>query len=74
MEISQAAQFFLAGFETTSSTMSYTLYQLSIHPKIQQKLRAEISCSIEKHNGITYEGLQEMTYLHMCVSGKRISK
>nr|QLL22071.1 cytochrome P450 [Tribolium confusum] len=66
--VAQAAQFFVAGFETTSSTIAFTLYELCLHPHIQQKLRAEISSCIKEHGGITYEAIQDMKYLQMCVS------
>lgn len=72
--VAQAGQFFVAGFETTSSTMAFTLYELCLHPNIQQKLREEIQNSIRKNNGITYESLLDMKYLHMCVSGKVLIK
>lgn len=65
----QAIQFFLAGFETVSSTLSFLLYELCIQPDIQERLRKEILDSIKENNGLTYEGLFGMKYLDMCVSG-----
>jgi hypothetical protein len=42
-----------------------------MHPDIQQRLRAEISRVMAKHQGeVTYEGIQEMSYLDMAVSGE----
>ncbi|KAJ8951056.1 hypothetical protein NQ318_003752 [Aromia moschata] len=64
--VAQAAQFFSAGFETTSSVMAFTLYELCIHPEIQQRLREEIQNSIKDNNGLTYEGISDMKYLDMC--------
>lgn len=66
----EALQFFVAGFETISSTLSFTLYELCIHPEIQDKVREEVLENIKRHDGITYEGMAEMTYLDMCVAGK----
>ncbi|CAG9859382.1 unnamed protein product [Phyllotreta striolata] len=60
-------QFFLAGFETTSSTVSYTLYELCLNKNIQNKLRQEILASIKEHNGLTYDGVLGMKYLDMCI-------
>lgn len=37
-----AFAFFIAGFETTASTISYCLYELAINPEIQIKLRDKI--------------------------------
>ncbi|XP_066251814.1 cytochrome P450 6k1-like [Euwallacea similis] len=64
----QAVQLFFAGFETVSSVLSFTLYELSIQPEIQEHLRREILENMEKYNGeLTYEGVSEMKYMDMCV-------
>ncbi|VEN53741.1 unnamed protein product [Callosobruchus maculatus] len=63
----QAFQFFVAGFETTSSTISYTLYELCKRPKYQNTLREEIKAAMAKDGDITYENLMGMKYLDMCV-------
>ncbi|EFA12857.1 cytochrome P450-like protein [Tribolium castaneum] len=65
--VAQAAQFFVAGFETTSSTMAFTLYELCLQPQFQRRVRAEIATCLKEHNGLTYEALQSMKYLNMCV-------
>jgi cytochrome P450 family 6 len=68
--VGQCLQFIAAGFETSGSTMSYALYELALHPEIQNRLRAEIMKVLNKHNGqLTYDGIQEMAYLDMVVSG-----
>ena len=68
--VGQAFQFLAAGFETSGSTMSYALYELALHPEIQNRLRAEIMRVLNRHNGqVTYDGIQEMAYLDMVVSG-----
>ncbi|GAB0099407.1 hypothetical protein DMENIID0001_152630 [Sergentomyia squamirostris] len=64
----QAHVFFLAGFETSSTTISFFLYEIAKHPDIQAKVQAEIDEVIKKHNGeITYEALMEMKYLESCI-------
>lgn len=66
MLVAQAAVFFTAGFETTSSSMSFGLYELSKKPELQKRLRQEIKDALEKCNGkITYEMIGEMEYLNM---------
>jgi hypothetical protein len=50
--------------------MSFALYELALHPEIQNRLRAEIMEVLNKHNGqLTYDNIQEMAYLDMVVSG-----
>jgi cytochrome P450 family 6 len=67
----QAFVFFIAGFETASSTMTFCLYELAINPDIQEVLRNEIDSVLEKHDGnVSYEAIQEMTYLDKVVAGK----
>jgi len=61
---SQAFIFFLAGFETSSSTLSFCLYELAVNPAIQTKLREEIDATLEKFGGqISYDAVQGMKYL-----------
>lgn len=68
----QALVFFLAGFDTTSTTMSFCLYELAMNPEIQTKLRNEINTVLEKHSGkLTYESIKEMQFLEMVISGKQ---
>nr|UUB32683.1 cytochrome P450 CYP6BS2 [Dendroctonus valens] len=62
----QAFIFFLAGFETTSTTTSFALFEMARCPQIQQRAREEALRIIAQHGGeITYEGLLEMKYLDM---------
>lgn len=69
--VAQCYAFLLAGFETSASTMAFALYELSLQPDIQQRLRAEITHVMKKHNKeITYDTLHEMPYLEMVISGE----
>lgn len=67
-----AFQFFAAGFETTASTIAFTLYELCLSPDIQEKLRKEIKSYVHKHKSLAYESINEMKYLNMCVLGEFI--
>ncbi|GAB0094367.1 hypothetical protein DMENIID0001_096570 [Sergentomyia squamirostris] len=65
----QAHVFFLAGFETTSTLMSFCLYLLAKNPVAQQKLQSEIDQVLEGYNGqLSYEATTEMKYLDGCLN------
>ncbi|XP_067009335.2 probable cytochrome P450 6a14 [Anabrus simplex] len=65
----QVFLFFLAGFETSSTTMSFCLHELAVNPDIQTKLQEEIdSFSAESGGKITYDGIHKMQYLDKVVS------
>lgn len=67
---SQVFLFFVAGFETSSTTTSYALYELAKNPHTQEKLRKEIDTVLEKYGGnITYEAINEMQYLTQVIEG-----
>ena len=66
---SQAILFFSAGNDTTSMTISFTLYELAINPEIQNRLRQEVRETFEKHGDFTYEAVNEMKYLDMVLNG-----
>ncbi|KRT81795.1 cytochrome P450, partial [Oryctes borbonicus] len=64
--VSQAAQYFLAGFETIGSTFSYIIYELAKHEDCQTRLREEIETVLSNYNGTINSGaLKEMVYLEM---------
>ncbi|XP_014470371.1 PREDICTED: probable cytochrome P450 6a14 [Dinoponera quadriceps] len=61
---SQAFVFFIAGFETSSTTMSNALYELALDQKVQDKLRDEIRQEYAKVNDeLTYDNIKKMSYL-----------
>ncbi|CAG9859769.1 unnamed protein product [Phyllotreta striolata] len=65
----QAFVFFLAGFETSATTMTFILIELSQNPEIQDKVRKEIQTVLKKFDGkLTYEAIGEMEYLEKVVS------
>ncbi|XP_063995669.1 uncharacterized protein LOC135173024 [Diachasmimorpha longicaudata] len=64
----QAFVFFVAGFETSSTAISFALLELAHVPEIQEKLRNEILESLKECGGnITYEIVTKMKYLDMVV-------
>ncbi|CAG9828101.1 unnamed protein product [Diabrotica balteata] len=61
--------FFFAGFDSVSSLIAFTSYELAIHPDIQDRLRQEIDAGFEECNGkMNYETLMKMKYLDMVIS------
>ena len=72
--MAQALTFLIAGYETSASTLSFALYELALHPEIQESLRAEILQVLSKHDGkLTYDGIHNMPYLDRVVSGEERS-
>ncbi|KAI4461650.1 cytochrome p450 [Holotrichia oblita] len=64
--LAQSVMFFAAGFETSSTTMTFCLHELAHKLDIQEKLRKEIITTFQKHDGkLTYDAVMEMKYLNM---------
>lgn len=61
--------FFQAGYETSSSTMSFCLYELAKNPEAQRKVHEEIDRVMKSagDEGITYDKLSELKYLECCI-------
>jgi len=53
--------FFLAGHETTASTLTWILGLLAKYPEIQEKARKEVLTKTP--NGLTYESLKDLEYI-----------
>ena len=62
--------FFFDGYETSSIAISYILYQLAIHPEVQNRLRREIQGSFPDLNKIDFEALYNHPYLDAVVMGE----
>lgn len=66
----QAFIFFLAGFETTSTTISFALFEMSLNEEIQLRARREVYESLRQHNGkLNYEVVMELQYLEAIILG-----
>ncbi|OWR47058.1 cytochrome P450 6AN5 [Danaus plexippus plexippus] len=66
--VAQVFVFFAAGFETSSSTTSYTLHELAYHPETQKKIQDEIDRVLSKYdNKLCYDAVNEMTLLDMAM-------
>ncbi|XP_047364932.1 cytochrome P450 6k1-like isoform X3 [Vespa velutina] len=60
--LAQAVAFYIAGFEASSSVITFALYELATHPEYEERLYNEIKKFI-KNDEITIEALNEMTFL-----------
>ncbi|XP_046385888.1 cytochrome P450 9e2-like isoform X2 [Ischnura elegans] len=66
-DITAAALAFVSdGTVTTATLLSFTIFELAHHDEIQKRVRMEVEEVLKRHKGVlTYEALQEMTYLDM---------
>ncbi|XP_050413545.2 cytochrome P450 3A29 [Patella vulgata] len=65
--LAHSVTFFLAGHETTATTMTFLAYELALHPDIQNKATEEID-RVLGDKPCDYENIQELVYLDMCLS------
>lgn len=68
--VAQCFLFFLAGFDTSSTALSFTAHELAVNADVQDKLYAEILETNAKLDGkkLTYDELQKMKYMDMVVT------
>lgn len=68
--LAQCLLFFSAGFETVSTCLSFTSYELLMNPQVQQKLYEEILAVEQQLAGkpLDYDSLMGMNYLDCIVS------
>ncbi|XP_026740685.1 cytochrome P450 6B6-like isoform X2 [Trichoplusia ni] len=66
--IAQCALFFGAGYESSSITLSWTLFELAKNPEKQAKAIQEVDAYLHRHdNKLEYECVAETSYLQACV-------
>ncbi|XP_076269064.1 cytochrome P450 6k1-like [Rhynchophorus ferrugineus] len=59
----QCLLFFIAGFETSATTMTYALLELAQNEDIQEKVRQEVNEVLAKYDGVmTYEAMLDLKY------------
>ncbi|CAN9510186.1 unnamed protein product [Ophioblennius macclurei] len=61
--LSQAMIFLFAGYETTSSTLTFLAYNLATNPEVMKKLQQEIDTTFPNKGPIEYQALMDMEYL-----------
>lgn len=66
---SQAFIFFVAGFDSSSTLMSFVAHEIAVNPDIQEKLQNEIDKILEDTNGKpSYEAINGMKYLNAVIN------
>ncbi|XP_070851317.1 probable cytochrome P450 6d2 [Drosophila suzukii] len=68
----QAFLFYVAGSESTAAASAFTLYELSMYPKLLKEAREEVDAVLQKHNlkpkdKFTYEAVQDLKFLELCI-------
>lgn len=62
--VAQCFVFFNAGFETSATILSYTLYELAKNEDIQKRVLNEVDAFMDRHkNKLNYECVSELPYL-----------
>ncbi|XP_077563593.1 cytochrome P450 3A24-like [Haemaphysalis longicornis] len=67
--MAQCIVFFLAGLDTTSTTLTFATYLLAMHPEVQERLRREVEDCISTHGpDPNLDVISKLKYLHCVVS------
>ncbi|XP_039081439.1 cytochrome P450 3A12 [Hyaena hyaena] len=66
--VAQSIIFIFAGYEPTSTSLSFLVYELATHPDVQQKLQEEIDATFPNKAPPTYDALVQMEYLDMVLN------
>ncbi|KYN41136.1 Cytochrome P450 9e2 [Trachymyrmex septentrionalis] len=65
----QAFIFFLGGFETSSTAMSFIAHEIAANPEVQTKLQQEIDKVLEEsHEEVSYEAINQLKYLDAVIN------
>ncbi|XP_006997398.3 cytochrome P450 3A25 [Peromyscus maniculatus bairdii] len=70
-DLEMAAQtiiFIFAGYDATSTSICFMMYELATHPDVQKKLQDEIDRTLPNKSPVTYDALMDMEYLDMMVN------
>lgn len=66
--LSQAMIFIFAGYETSSSSLTFLAYNLATNPSVQTRLQEEIDSVFPNKAPVQYEALLQMDYLDSVIS------
>lgn len=58
------------GFETSSTALTFCLYEMALNPEIQTKARRIVQEAYKKYDGkFTYEMMMDMPYIEHVLEG-----
>ncbi|UXI22228.1 Beta-glucuronidase [Sarcoptes scabiei] len=66
--VAQSMIFFLAGYETTATTMAFCFYELAMNQDVQQKLFDEIRSVLHDGKQLNYSSVMTLPYLDAVLS------
>ncbi|XP_029011549.1 cytochrome P450 3A40-like isoform X2 [Betta splendens] len=66
--LSQAMIFIFAGYETSSSSLSFLAYNLARNPDVMKKLQREIDSTFPNKAPVEYQELMQMEYLDSVIN------
>ena len=66
--IANSILFFNAGYETTSTLLTWASYALAMNPDVQEKLHEEVKSAKESKGQLDYETLFELKYLDAVIN------
>ena len=65
--LSQAFVFFIAGYATVADNLTFALYNLALHPEVQDKVLDDINATLKGKSEPDYDTLNKMQYLDMFI-------
>ncbi|KAM8880372.1 cytochrome P450 3A30-like [Spinachia spinachia] len=66
--LSQAMIFLFAGYETSSSSLTFLAYNLATNPDIMKRLQEEVDSTFPNQGPIEYQALMQMEYLDSVIN------
>lgn len=68
MIVAQSILFFMAGFTSTSTFISFSAYMLAANPEIQEKLRKEVDTIVKDDGSVDFDELGTLVFMDMFVN------
>ncbi|XP_054461307.1 cytochrome P450 3A40-like [Anoplopoma fimbria] len=66
--LSQAMIFLFAGYETSSSSLTFLAYNLATNPRVMKRLQEEVDSTFPNKAPVEYQALMQMEYLDCVIN------